>query len=102
MQQKTKEALAIVKPDQENAYKQPPVIPEHKMISIIVTRNPENGILYTAFPTQSMFSSVSAIQHYNAISKIIVTLCVRASQMPLIGYFDGYARTVCNQICESP
>ena len=36
MKQKTEEALAIVKVDHENAYKQLPVIPEHRKFSIIV------------------------------------------------------------------
>ena len=38
---------------------------------------------------------------HNAISGIIVTFGVRAFQIPVVGQFDGYARIVKNQICES-
>ena len=98
---KTEEALAIVKVDHENAYKQLPVIPEHRKFSIIVARNPEDGRLFGAFPNQLMFGSVSAVQHYNVISRIIATLCVRVFRIPLVGYFDDYAGIVKNRIRES-
>ena len=101
MKQKTEEALAIVKVDHENAYKQLPVIPEHRKFSIIVARNPEDGRLFGAFPNQLMFGSVSAVQHYNVISRIIATLCVRVFRIPLVGYFDDYAGIVKNRIRES-
>ena len=35
-----------------------------------------------------MLGSVSAVQHYNVISKIITTLCGRVFRIPLVGYFD--------------
>ena len=101
VKQKTEEALAIVKVDHENAYKQLPVIPEHRKFSIIVARNPEDGRLFGAFPNQLMFGSVSAVQHYNVISRIIATLCVRVFRIPLVGYFDDYAGIVKNRIRES-
>ena len=101
MRRNTTQALAIVKIDHENAYKQLPLIPEHKKFSIIVARNPKDGVLYGAFPNQLMFGSVSAVQHYNVISRIISTLCVRVFRIPLVGYFDDYAGIVKNIIKES-
>ena len=62
MQQKTEEVLANVKLDHENAYKQLPVIPERKMLSIIVARSPEDGIIYKAFLNKLVFGSVSMVQ----------------------------------------
>ena len=35
-----------------------------------------------------MLGSVSAVQHYNVISKIITTLRGRVFRIPLVGYFD--------------
>ena len=48
-----------------------------------------------------MFGSVSAVQHYNVISRIISTLCVRVFRIPLVGYFDDCAGIVKNIIRES-
>ena len=62
MQQKTEEALANVKLDHENTYKQLPVIQEHIMLSIIVARSPEVGIIYKAFPNQLVFGSACVVQ----------------------------------------
>ena len=45
-----------------------------------------------------MFGSVSAVQHYNVLSRIIATLCVRVFRIPLVGYFDDYAGIVKNAI----
>ena len=44
---------------------------------------------------------MSAVQHYNVISRIISTLCVRVFRIPLVGYFDDYAGIVKNIIRES-
>ena len=98
MKEKTEEELAIAKIDHGNAYKQLPLIPERKKFSIIVARNPRDGMLYGAYPSQLMFGSVSAVQHYNVLSRIIATLCVRVFRMPLVGYFDDYAGIVKNAI----
>ena len=62
MQQKTEEALANVKLDHENTYKQLPVIQEHIMLSIIVARSPEVGIIHKAFLNQWVFGSACVVQ----------------------------------------
>ena len=48
-----------------------------------------------------MLGSVSAVQHYNVISKIITTLCGRVFRIPLVGYFDDDAGIEKNRFCES-
>ena len=90
MRRNTTQVLATVKINHENVYKQLPLIPENRKFSIIVARNPRGGSLYGAFPNQLMIGSLSAVQHYNVISRIISTLCVRVFRIPLVAYFDDY------------
>ena len=98
---KTRRGASDCQNGHENVHKQFPVIPEHRKVSIIVVRNPGDGRLYRACPNQLMFGSVRVVQHYNIISRISATLCVRVFRIPLVAYFDDYAETMKNWICKS-
>ena len=100
-EKKTRRGASDCQNGHKNVHKQFPVIPEHRKASIIVVRNPGDGRLYRACPNQLMFGSVRVVQHYNIISRIIATSCVRVFRIPSVAYFDDYAETMKNRICKS-
>ena len=72
------------KADHEAAYKQLPLEWEQSNLAAIALRNPANGRWYGFMSRTLMFGAVSAVLHYNILSRILSELACKIFGIPML------------------
>ena len=78
------------KADHEAAYKQLPLAPGQSKLAVVALRSPSDGRRYGFIRKSLMFGAVSAVIHYNVLSRILAELMCRIFGIPAISYFDDF------------
>ena len=79
------------KSDHEEEYKLLPIDRDEISLEVIALRRPVDGRWYGFMIRTLMFGAISAVLHYNVLSRIIAELICRTLGIHMLSYFDDFA-----------
>ena len=81
----------LFKAVREEAYKQLPTDWAHSKLAAVALRCPRGGRWYGFFSRTMLFGAISAVIHYNTLSRIISEIVCKTIGVPVLRYFEDFA-----------